>query len=42
MSNHKNPYPTPKKHRAAQTAQQAWEDYHGEGKPEPEGRRARR
>ena len=36
----RSPYPASKKHRAPQSAQQAWEDYYGEGKPEPRGRRA--
>jgi len=40
MSNHQNKYPAPKKHRAPQSAQQAWEDYYSEGRQQPQGRRA--
>lgn len=45
MSNHtsytKAPCPRINKHRAPQTAQQAWEDYYGIG-AQPQGRRAAR
>jgi hypothetical protein len=40
MSSHERKYPTPKKHRAVQSAQQAWEDYYSEGRQQPTGRRA--